>query len=58
MDSFSDASEPALSYTADAVNPASNTWAQTNPAETLGYPYRKQVPLPIIPAYHAQEETT
>ena len=27
-------------------------------AETLGYPYHKQVPLPSIPAYRAQEATT
>ena len=27
-------------------------------AETLGYPYHKQVPLPSIPAYRAREATT
>ena len=27
-------------------------------AETLGYPYHKQIPLPSIPAYHAREATT
>ena len=34
-------------------------WKFVEPAaETLGDPYHKQVPLPSIPAYRAQEATT
>ena len=43
-------------FTATVIHSVSTIAAEY--AETLGDPYHKQVPLPIIPAYRAREATT